>query len=295
MYTHCKFLFVFVTDCPLCAPGVYASAVAAQQCMTNGNGPVAGSPLNAGRTTGSPTDGPPSMQTVGAGGGQQGAQNQQNGPNNPMAALISVADNLPPGSPQSARGSPPGTTGPNVQVPGGPRSASRGSQHSPNSTGTYSSDTNPSGAAITTITALTYETGGGVTPNCTHGPKRKPLSPNSRTCFSYLRRYYRYLPCRAQFEPLDANTRHTLMSCFCSYITACFFSFFFYVDVCYYFLVVKPCIFIYYKLYCADRNKKLSGLKGALGSDKTCVFISPLCALRYYASLISRSVHVTVS
>lgn len=125
----------------MCAPGGYASAAAAQQCMTNGNGPPAGSPLAAGRTTGSPTDGPPSMQSgIGAGGGQQGAQIQQNGPNNPMAALMSVADNLPPGSPQSARGSPPGSTGgggPNAQVPGGPRSASRGSQHSPNSTGMY--------------------------------------------------------------------------------------------------------------------------------------------------------------
>lgn len=113
------------------------SAAAAQQCMTNGNGPAAGSSLAAGRTTGSPTDGPPSMQTIGASGSQPGAQNQQNGPNNPMAALMSVADNLPPGSPQSARGSPPGSTGPNAQAPGGPRSASRGSQHSPNSTGMY--------------------------------------------------------------------------------------------------------------------------------------------------------------
>lgn len=117
--------------------------------MTNGNGPAAGLPLAAGRTTGSPTDVPPSMQTIGgAGGGQQGAApNQQNGPNNPMAALMSVADNLPPGSPQSARGSPPGSTGPSAQAPGGPRSASRGSQHSPNSTGTYSRlthKTNPS-------------------------------------------------------------------------------------------------------------------------------------------------------
>lgn len=45
----------------------------------------------------------------------------------PMAALMSVADTLPPGSPRSAGGSPPGA--------GGPRSASRGSQHSPNSSG----------------------------------------------------------------------------------------------------------------------------------------------------------------
>lgn len=47
----------------------------------------------------------------------------------PMAALMSVADTLPPGSPRSAGGSPPGA--------GGPRSASRGSQHSPNSSGNY--------------------------------------------------------------------------------------------------------------------------------------------------------------
>lgn len=44
-----------------------------------------------------------------------------------MAALMSVADNLPPGSPRSTGGSPPTNVA--------PRSASRGSQHSPNSTG----------------------------------------------------------------------------------------------------------------------------------------------------------------
>lgn len=135
----------------MCAPGGYASAAAAQQCMTNGNGPPA-----AGRTTGSPTDGPPSMQTaIGAGGGQQGAQNQQNGPNNPMAALMSVADNLPPGSPQSARGSPPGSIGgPNAQLPGGPRSASRGSQHSPNSTGMYFTHVSRTDARPTCVPAI---------------------------------------------------------------------------------------------------------------------------------------------
>lgn len=139
MLFHTSYFFLFTyRPLTLCALGGYASAAVAQQCMTNGNGPAAGSPLAAGRTTGSPTDGPPSMQTIGAGGGQPGGPNQQNGPNNPMAALMSVADNLPPGSPQSARGSPPGSTGPNTaQIPGGPRSASRGSQHSPNSTGMY--------------------------------------------------------------------------------------------------------------------------------------------------------------
>ncbi|XP_067011602.1 interferon regulatory factor 2-binding protein 2 isoform X3 [Anabrus simplex] len=87
----------------------------------------AGSPL--GPRTGSPPD-----QQPGVGGGQpssqqpQSQQQQQAGggsSQSPMAALMSVADTLPPGSPRSAGGSPPGS--------GGPRSASRGSQHSPNS------------------------------------------------------------------------------------------------------------------------------------------------------------------
>lgn len=65
--------------------------------------------------TGSPSD-PPQV-------------NQQGNGQSPMAALMSVADNLPPGSPRSAGGSPPGANA--------PRSASRGSQHSPNSSGDY--------------------------------------------------------------------------------------------------------------------------------------------------------------
>lgn len=84
--------------------------------LTNGG---AGSPL------GPRTSSPPEQ------GGQQSSQSQSSGGQgqSPMAALMSVADNLPPGSPRSAGGSPPG--------PGGPRSASRGSQHSPNSSGIY--------------------------------------------------------------------------------------------------------------------------------------------------------------
>lgn len=57
-----------------------------------------------------------SQQQAGQGSGQS-----------PMAALMSVADNLPPGSPRSTGSSPPTNVA--------PRSASRGSQHSPNSTG----------------------------------------------------------------------------------------------------------------------------------------------------------------
>ena len=89
----------------------------------------AGSPL--GPRTGSP---PESQQSNTQAPSQQQQQQQQqqqcsNG-QSPMAALMSVADNLPPGSPRSAGGSPPGS--------GGPRSASRGSQHSPNSSGKWS-------------------------------------------------------------------------------------------------------------------------------------------------------------
>lgn len=74
--------------------------------LTNGS---AGSPL--GRTAGSP---PVTGASAGAGP-------------SPMAALMSVADTLPPGSPRSAGGSPP--------QPPPQRSASRSSQHSPNSSG----------------------------------------------------------------------------------------------------------------------------------------------------------------
>uniref|UniRef100_A0A1B6HHD7 Uncharacterized protein n=1 Tax=Homalodisca liturata TaxID=320908 RepID=A0A1B6HHD7_9HEMI len=64
----------------------------------------------------------------------------------PMAALMSVADTLPPGSPRSAGGSPPGA--------GGPRSASRGSQHSPNSSGS-SSGRRSSGSRHVSSTTVT--------------------------------------------------------------------------------------------------------------------------------------------
>lgn len=78
--------------------------------LTNGS---AGSPL--GRTAGSP----PVTGVAGAGP-------------SPMAALMSVADTLPPGSPRSAGGSPP--------QPPPQRSASRSSQHSPNSSGKFFAD-----------------------------------------------------------------------------------------------------------------------------------------------------------
>ncbi|XP_050538578.1 interferon regulatory factor 2-binding protein 1 [Daktulosphaira vitifoliae] len=132
--------------------GGFAATAVAQQCLNNSSGPATGSSLPASRTAGSPIDGPPSMQTTGgSSGGQQSSQNQSNG-TNPMAALMSVTDNLPPGSPQSARGSPPGST---AQQPGGPRSASRGSQHSPNSTGGTASGRRSSGSRHVSSTTVT--------------------------------------------------------------------------------------------------------------------------------------------
>lgn len=107
--------------------------------LTNGG---AGSPL------GPRTSSPPEQ------GGQQSSQTQSSGGQgqSPMAALMSVADNLPPGSPRSAGGSPPG--------PGGPRSASRGSQHSPNSSGS-SSGRRSSGSRHVSSTTVTSSEGGG--------------------------------------------------------------------------------------------------------------------------------------
>lgn len=87
--------------------GMIVSGYANAAPLTNGS---AGSPL--GRAAGSPP-------VTGANGA---------GPS-PMAALMSVADTLPPGSPRSAGGSPP--------QPPQQRSASRSSQHSPNSSGIH--------------------------------------------------------------------------------------------------------------------------------------------------------------
>ena len=107
--------------------------------MANGGavsplGPRTGSPPDQPQPGGThPPQAPPGGPQGGPPGGPSGPvsgpvpQQPANGPS-PMAALMSVTDNLPPGSPRSAGGSPPGPTG--------PRSASRGSQHSPNSTGT---------------------------------------------------------------------------------------------------------------------------------------------------------------
>lgn len=80
------------------------------QPLANGTG--SSSPL--GTRTSSPQE---NAQQIPQGGNSQ----------SPMAALMSVADNLPPGSPRSTGGSPPSSAL--------PRSASRGSLHSPNSSG----------------------------------------------------------------------------------------------------------------------------------------------------------------
>lgn len=94
--------------------------------VASGNSTNSSSPLS------NRTSSPPESNTTGS---TQQTQNSAGSGQNPMAALISVADNLPPGSPRSTGGSPPT----NVV----PRSASRGSQHSPNSTGKHRLSRNP--------------------------------------------------------------------------------------------------------------------------------------------------------
>ncbi|XP_049944142.1 interferon regulatory factor 2-binding protein 2-B [Schistocerca serialis cubense] len=95
----------------------------------------AGSPL------GPRTNTPPESAAATAGSGAGAAAPGQS----PMAALMSVADNLPPGSPRSAGGSPPGP----------PRSASRGSQHSPNSSGSTGSRRSSGSRTVSSTTVTT--------------------------------------------------------------------------------------------------------------------------------------------
>ncbi|XP_066908893.1 interferon regulatory factor 2-binding protein 2-like [Halyomorpha halys] len=125
-----------------------------------GNGGGSASPLGA--RTGSPPEG--------------GAQGQS-----PMAALMSVADNLPPGSPRSAGGSPP--TAPPAQQPPAPRSASRGSQHSPNSSGggsTSGSGRRSSGSRhVSSTTVTSSEAGAGSTGSGTAEESAPPAQPTA--------------------------------------------------------------------------------------------------------------------
>ncbi|XP_066252722.1 interferon regulatory factor 2-binding protein 2-B [Euwallacea similis] len=95
------------------------------------------SPLNR-------TGSPPDANTTAPG---TQVQTQTGSGQSPMAALMSVADNLPPGSPRSTGGSPPGNSA--------PRSASRGSQHSPNSTAGSTSGRRSSGSRHVSSTTVT--------------------------------------------------------------------------------------------------------------------------------------------
>ncbi|XP_975609.3 interferon regulatory factor 2-binding protein 2 isoform X1 [Tribolium castaneum] len=118
--------------------------------VASANGSSSGSPLN--NRTGSPPD--PNAGTT--------QQTQQSGGTgqSPMAALMSVADNLPPGSPRSAGGSPPSSAA--------PRSASRGSQHSPNSTdlvGSSSGRRSSGSRHVSSTTVTSTEAGGVMGPN----------------------------------------------------------------------------------------------------------------------------------
>lgn len=96
------------------------------------------SPLNR-------TGSPPDANTTVPGAPQ--SQPQASSVQSPMAALMSVADTLPPGSPRSTGGSPPSNAA--------PRSASRGSQHSPNSTAGSTSGRRSSGSRHVSSTTVT--------------------------------------------------------------------------------------------------------------------------------------------
>ncbi|KAJ9583977.1 hypothetical protein L9F63_021680, partial [Diploptera punctata] len=117
----------------------------------------AGSPL--GPRTGSPPESQQSNTQAPSQQSQQQQQQQNGNGQSPMAALMSVADNLPPGSPRSAGGSPPGS--------GGPRSASRGSQHSPNSSGSTSGRRSSGSRHVSSTTVTSRDNGAnpGGTPN----------------------------------------------------------------------------------------------------------------------------------
>ncbi|XP_060532203.1 interferon regulatory factor 2-binding protein-like A [Cylas formicarius] len=112
--------------------------------IASANG-TSSSPLNR---TGSP---PEANQS----GGVQQNQPQPGSGQSPMAALMSATENLPPGSPRSTGGSPPT----NVV----PRSASRGSQHSPNSTAGSSSSRRSSGSRHVSSTTVTSTEAGAMT------------------------------------------------------------------------------------------------------------------------------------
>lgn len=131
--------------------------------VANGNAANASSPLGP-RTVSppEPTTGTGPQPHVGANGSGQ----------SPMAALMSVADNLPPGSPRSTGGTPPGNSA--------PRSASRGSQHSPNSSGS-TSGRRSSGSRHVSSTTVTSSEATGSNSNLT-GPNGEVLStPNTES------------------------------------------------------------------------------------------------------------------
>ncbi|CAG9836565.1 unnamed protein product [Diabrotica balteata] len=116
--------------------------------IASANGTSSNSPLN--NRTGSP----PEANMAGA---TPQAQPTTGSGQSPMAALISVADNLPPGSPRSTGGSPPTNVA--------PRSASRGSQHSPNSTAGSSSGRRSSGSRHVSSTTVTSTEAGTMSAN----------------------------------------------------------------------------------------------------------------------------------
>ncbi|XP_001601366.3 interferon regulatory factor 2-binding protein-like B [Nasonia vitripennis] len=168
----------FETATTFKANGAYVGPsipLAPANVATNGGG---GSPLRP-RTSPPPPPPPSSQETTPEGQQQQQQQSSHHqgsaGGPSPMAALMSVADNLtspepvpqPPSNPSPTSRSPP-TTAPNVQQ----RSASRGSQHSPNSSGP--SGRRSSGSRHVSSTTVTTSSEGAVAQSAGAEPVAAP-------------------------------------------------------------------------------------------------------------------------
>ena len=150
----------FETATTFKANGAYVGPsipLAPANVAANGGG---GSPLRP--RTSPPPPPPPAQEGTNDNSQSNHHQGSTNGPS-PMAALMSVADNLaspesvpqPPNNPSPTSRSPP-TTATNAQQ----RSASRGSQHSPNSSG--SSGRRSSGSRHVSSTTVTTSSEGAV-------------------------------------------------------------------------------------------------------------------------------------
>ncbi|KAJ8686196.1 hypothetical protein QAD02_021990 [Eretmocerus hayati] len=141
---------------------------------TNGGG---GSPL---RPRTSPPPPPPSSAQESPQEGQQSNHHQGsgNGPS-PMAALMSVADNLasPESVPQPNNSSPTSRSPPTTAANAQQRSASRGSQHSPNSSGPSGRRSSGSRQHVSSTTVTTSSEGA-----VAQSPSAEPVAAPTLKC-----------------------------------------------------------------------------------------------------------------